>query len=73
LVTFERVKERAVEAGIDAAVRVKYGAPLVVLRRVNPVAPVWAERLAAVVERPVGAVQEPEAVVQYWRPIDPIL
>ena len=62
---------------ITAVVRVKYGAPLVVLTIVNPVAaPLWLPIVAEVVLRPVGVTQvsglgTPAASVQYSNSIDP--
>jgi hypothetical protein len=60
-------------ADIPAAVRVIYGAPLVVLTSVNPVAPDWVPIVAEVVVRPAGVVQVPAAKVQYLNSIEPTL
>ena len=55
------------EPGVtDEEVRVKYGAPLVVLTKLSPlIAPLFAPSVAEVVRRPAGSVQVPLAVVQY--------
>lgn len=54
-----------VPAGILAADRVMYGDPAVALLIVNPVAPVCALNVAAVVTKPVGFVHVPAASRQY--------
>ena len=56
---------------IAAAVRVRYGTPLVLLTMVKPVTPVSAFSVAEVVTKPVGIVQLPLAVVQYSNLIEP--
>jgi hypothetical protein len=56
-----------------AAVRLIYGAPLVVFTMLVNVAPVWVPRVAEVVTRPLGIVHVPLAIVQYWNLIDPTL
>lgn len=65
LVTLLSVNDTGVPLARLAAVRVRYGTPLVVATRVKPIAPVWAESVEAVVERPVGTTQVLDAVVQY--------
>jgi hypothetical protein len=58
-------------APVDAAVRVRYGAPLVVFTRVKPVRPDWFVKVAPVVLRPAGVVHVPLAIRQYSNFIDP--
>ncbi len=56
-----------------AAVRVRYGEPLVVLTMLNPLAlGPSAPNVAEVVTKPDGMVQVPLAVVQYWNLIEPM-
>jgi hypothetical protein len=73
LVTLSSLYVTACGPVIFDAVRVIYGAPLVVLTKEKPVAPVSVPSVALVVTSPVGIVQVPAAVVQYWNLIDPIL
>jgi hypothetical protein len=62
---------------MPAALRVMYGAPFVVLTKENPVAPTWLVRVAEVVLKPAGVVQEgllgPSGVVQYRNFMEPTL
>ena len=58
---------------ILAAERVMYGAPLVLVFKVKPVAPVCDPIVAAVVLSPGGVVQVPTASVQYLNSIEPTL
>jgi hypothetical protein len=70
--TFNNWKVRAVEAVIAAAVRVIYGAALVVLFSVNPVAPLWVPIVAEVVTTS-ASVHVPADVVQYLNSTEPTL
>ena len=54
-----------------AAVLVIYGDPAAVLLIVKPLNPLVAPSAAAVVTRPIGIVQVPLAVVQYWNLMEP--
>lgn len=74
LVTPPRVTDTAVEAFTLGALPFEiYGEPSVALLIEKPDIPDWAFKVAAVVVRPAGLVQAPEAVVQYWNLMEPIL